>query len=380
MSSKLFLLLSVAFHISCSANRIEIPPQQNFSSTNDAVIKDCPLAQIDSLAPCRVPLSVAHTELEWIAANGSVQTRGDTLVFAVHAPIVREVRVSGGIELPLLRLGNSSIFAGAAYIPFSDGAVISYRIFTDTTRGVSVRFEFRGDRSGERPPRARKLRGSLRMDTVRARSLDESRELISYVPAGVTSDARCDVVYVPDGGLVKQLAPLVDTLVAAGRIKPVVLVGVRAHPQMRAQEYVWGFNNDTTRFVAHEAFFTEDVIPWAEATLPVARARTGRMIWGASNGGAFAIAMGLRHPDLFAKVFASSPVFELIPKTDRKMLPLFYIAAGTFEGTSRDRAFGLKRVLADLGANVHFDEIAGGHDEVVWIEWMARMLVGNGGS
>ena len=374
-SPKLLLLLFALFVLAaCSTNRIEISAEK-FSSTNDAGLRNCPLGQIDSLAACRVAVTRSHTDLAWLANNGSVQANGDTLTFAVNAPTAKEVRVSGGVELPLTRVGNSSIFAGSLHVPFLDYAVISYRIFTDTTQALPLRFEFRGDETGVRPARARKLRGNIRADTLFSPSLNEHREVITYVPPASATNGKYDIVYMPDGGLVKQLALLIDTMIVTGKMKPVALVGVRASPQMRSHEYVFGFNNDTTRFIAHEQFFIRDVMAWAEKTLPVATDRDHRFIWGASNGGAFAVAMGLRHPELFSRVFASSPVFELVPASAEANLPRFYLAAGTFEGTSRDRALGLTRALADRNALAEFTELVGGHDEVLWIEWLARALV-----
>ena len=367
MSSKFLLLLPAAILTSCSANRIEISPQPLFSSETEARVRDCPLAAIDSLAPCRINTPVVKMP--------GVHVSGDTLTFAVSAPGANEVRITGGIELPLDRVGDSDIFAASIRVPKIHRAVIGYRIFTDSTKGSPPRFEFRGDSTGCRPLRARQLRGSLRFDTLFAQPLGERRELISYLPAVKPANGRYDVVYVPDGGLVKQLAPLLDTLIAMHRLRPIALVGVRASQQFRANEYVWGFKNDSARFAAHEKFFVEHVINWAEKTLSVSNQRVGRMIWGASNGGAFAVAMGLRHPNLFSHVFAASPVFELLPIAVRSPLPVFHIAAGTFEGTSRDRAIGLAAVLGDQGARSFLDEFTGGHDEVQWLEWVVRVLL-----
>ena len=367
MSSKFLLVFPVAILISCNANRIQISPPQLFSSGADARVRDCPLLAIDSLAPCRVTTPVVKTP--------GVRTSGDTLTFAVSAPTAHEVRITGGIELPLDRVGGSDIFAAAIRVPNLHRAIIGYRIFTDSTRGIPPRFEFRGDSSGCRPQRARQLRGSLRFDTLFAQSLGERRELISYIPPHKSTNGRYDVVYVPDGGLVKQLAPLLDTLIATHKLRPIVLVGVRASQQFRANEYVWGFKNDSIRFLAHEQFFIQHVLSWAEKTLFVSNERVGRMIWGASNGGAFAVAMGLRHPSLFSHVFAASPVFELLPNAVRSPLPAFHISAGTFEGTSRDRAVGLATVLGDMGARSFLDAFIGGHDEVQWLEWVTRVLL-----
>ena len=378
MLSRSLALVFVCVWAGCARSIAPTIPDLTFSSTNDATMHDCPLRLIDSLVPCRVPLARGLPELERIAAtNSKLSARGDTLTFAVIAPGAATVRISGGVELPLTRLPNSEIFAASIRVPRAAEALLSYRVFTDLTRGLPLRFEYRGEQAAARPPRAQKLLGRIRIDTLASSELQERREIISYVPPITDAQMRYPVVYLPDGGLVKQIAPILDTLITTGQLRPVVLVGVRAAPgALRARDYVLGFDEDSARFRAHERFFVNDVVNWAEKNLPITTDRAGRILWGASNGGALVIALGLRHPDRFARVLASSPVFEKVPTPERGVsLPVFQIAAGTFEGTSRDRAFGLIQVLRDLNAEATFHELVAGHDELVWIEWLTSLLV-----
>ena len=102
------------------------------------------------------------------------------------------------------------------------------------------------------------------------------------------------------------VARLSEALEDAG-VLSTMIVGVHGRPDDngRLHEYVPGF--DAERFAAHEEFFVDHVGRWVAfcfaVTLPADR--TG--VWGASLGAELAVALGLRHPDVYGAVFAASP-------------------------------------------------------------------------
>ena len=58
---------------------------------------------------------------------------------------------------------------------------------------------------------------------------------------------------------------------------------------------------------AAESYLTLDVIPTIDAVLHTRTAKEARGVMGNSSGGYCALALGLRHPDLFARIVALSP-------------------------------------------------------------------------
>lgn len=58
------------------------------------------------------------------------------------------------------------------------------------------------------------------------------------------------------------------------------------------------------RFAAHESFFVDDVRQWVQTRFGVALAAEHTGVWGASLGGELALAMGLRHPDVYGAVLS----------------------------------------------------------------------------
>ena len=74
---------------------------------------------------------------------------------------------------------------------------------------------------------------------------------------------------------------------------------------LRLQEYSPVF--DAERFAAHERFFVEDVGRWARSRFGVALPAERTAVFGVSAGGELALALGLRHPDVYGAVFFGSP-------------------------------------------------------------------------
>ena len=95
-------------------------------------------------------------------------------------------------------------------------------------------------------------------------------------------------------------------LEAAG-VPPTMIVGVHglADETLRLYEYSPVFDAD--RFAAHERFFIDDVRRWALSRFGVALPTERTAVFGASAGGELALALGLRHPDVYGAVFCGSP-------------------------------------------------------------------------
>src|SRR5262249_43187926 len=67
------------------------------------------------------------------------------------------------------------------------------------------------------------------------------------------------------------------------------------------------FAFDAERFAAHERFFVEEVRQWARARFDVALPGERTAVFGVSASGELALAMGMRHPEIYGAVFCASP-------------------------------------------------------------------------
>lgn len=94
----------------------------------------------------------------------------------------------------------------------------------------------------------------------------------------------------------------------AANLPPTMIVGAHRTNEdemARLREYSAGF--DPERFAAHERFLVHDVGEWVRLRFDVLLPAGRTLVSGVSASAEFALAMGLRHPDLFGIVFAASP-------------------------------------------------------------------------
>ena len=197
---------------------------------------------------------------------------------------------------------------------------------------------------------------------------DGGRPVTVYVPP----DPAEAIVFAADGGW--HASRLSEALVAANA-RPTMIVGVHGRPETdgRLQEYVLGF--DAARFAAHEAFFVDDVRRWVAACFGVALPveRTG--VWGASLGGELALAMGLRHPDVFGAALAASPGGGFRPPAVLPSpLPRAYLVAGRQEPFFLDNATRWADALREAGADVVMEQRDGEHGGDFWGEEFPLMV------
>jgi enterochelin esterase-like enzyme len=211
------------------------------------------------------------------------------------------------------------------------------------------------------PPNAREL-------VTDALDYDEGRHVTVYVPP----DPVEAVVFAADGAW--HINRLNEALESAGSLSTMV-VGVHgpADDEGRLHEYVPGF--DAERFEAHESFFVDDVGRWVEARFGVSLPPERTGVWGASLGGELALAMGLRHPDLYGAVFSASPgAGYQPPEVLPSLLPRVYLVAGTQEQFFLDNASRWADALHSAGAEVVMMERDGDHGGEFWGEEFPLMV------
>jgi len=196
---------------------------------------------------------------------------------------------------------------------------------------------------------------------------DHGRSVTVHLPAG-TAEV---VVFAADGQGVPGWAAALE---AAGG-PPTALVGVhgRTDDMERIHEYSPGF--DPPRFAAHEAFFVDGVRRWARqrfgVDLPVARTA----VFGASAGGELALAVGLRHPDVYGTILCGSPGGGYQPPAELPgPIPRTYLVAGTGEPFFLANATRWADSLRAAGAEVVLRERDGDHDPALWQAELPRMV------
>lgn len=196
---------------------------------------------------------------------------------------------------------------------------------------------------------------------------DGGRRVTVYMP----SDPPEAVVFAGDGQLISQWGETLE----ASEVPSTMIVGVHrlADETLRLHEYSPGF--DPERFTAHERFFIEDVREWARSRFGVALPAHRAAVFGVSAGGELALAIGLRHPDVYGAIFCASPGGGYRPPgLMPSLLPRAYLVAGTQEPFFLKNATRWANALRNAGADVLMTERVGSHGGAFWREEFPLMV------
>jgi len=196
---------------------------------------------------------------------------------------------------------------------------------------------------------------------------DGGRQVTVYVPPAPPEA----ILFAADGQNISKWGPLLEK---AG-VPSTMVVGVHGltDEMLRLHEYSPGF--EPRRFAAHEKFFIEDVCQWTKSRFGVALPPERTAVFGVSAGGELALALGLRHPDVYGAVLCASPGGAYRPPGDlRSPLPRTYLVAGTEEPFFLENARRWADALHGAHADVVMKERTGSHGGVFWREEFPLMV------
>jgi enterochelin esterase-like enzyme len=196
---------------------------------------------------------------------------------------------------------------------------------------------------------------------------DGGRPVTAYVPPEPATAA----VFAGDGQLIPQWA---EALEAAGG-PPTLIVGAHrlADEMARLHEYSPGFDQD--RFAAHEEFLVGDVRRWAGSRFGVALPADRTAVFGVSAGAELALALGLRHPDVYGAILCASPGAGYRPPAPMPSpLPRAYLVAGRQEPFFLENATRWADALRSAGADVTATERDGTHGGAFWRQEFPLMV------
>ncbi len=176
---------------------------------------------------------------------------------------------------------------------------------------------------------------------------------------------------------------ILDNLLAAGKIKPMVVVMPQGYGDMSFVENGFDIWRDPVPVEHNTQLFmrmlTEEIMPLAEGAYRISREREGRAITGLSMGGLEALDTGLHNTDKFAWIGGfSSAVHNLdyehqLAGLDAKTadVKLLWIACGTGDGLI-DANRKLAAFLKAKGMPVTQVETPGLHVWTVWRDNLAH--------
>ena len=196
---------------------------------------------------------------------------------------------------------------------------------------------------------------------------DGGRQVTAYVPP----DPPEAVVFAGDGQLLAQWGEILE----AADVPSTLIVGVHraADETLRLQEYSPRFEPE--RFAAHEKFFVMDVRRWTQSRFGVELPAGRTAVLGVSAGGELALALSLRHPDIYGVIFCASPgAGYQPPAVIPSPLPRAYFVAGTLEPFFHENATRWAAALREAGADVVMTERIGSHGGPFWRQELPSMV------
>lgn len=222
--------------------------------------------------------------------------------------------------------------------------------------------------------------------------MDKERRAWVYTPPGYMTEGEAyPLLLLLDGSMYTTDVPaptIVDNLIAAGRIPPLVAVLVDTPNPERMHELLY-----------HEPlvdFLVKELVAWVHQTYHVTREPARTIVGGVSLSASMAAFAALRHPEVFGNVLCQSAAFHFGPEDDPhaewlasqfatgEKLPLrFYLEAGVLEDAkdlgpkiSLLRANRhMRDVLQAKGYRIHYAEFSGGHEPISWRGTFSDALV-----
>lgn len=234
--------------------------------------------------------------------------------------------------------------------------------------------------------------GKLTVVQYNSKTLGKLREMNVYTPPGYSADKRYPVLYLLHGLGEDyrqwtewcQADNIVDNLVAAGKIHPLIMVfpngdtrltvtdTARASRSGRAD----GFEGYGKPF---EEDLLKDIIPYIDAHYSTLSDAKHRALAGLSMGGGQSLNIGLHHLETFAYVggFSSAPNthqfgnmytdVQFVPDINaaREKLKLLWLGCGTKDGLFRisEKAH---QYLNEIGMPHIWNVDTNGHDNAEW--------------
>jgi predicted alpha/beta superfamily hydrolase len=233
--------------------------------------------------------------------------------------------------------------------------------------------------------------------------LEHDRNVLVWLPAGYdASDSRYPVLYMHDGqnlfepdtaflkGEHWRVGETAAGLIEAGRVVPLIVVGIYNTGEMRLEEYTptadqklgGGLADDYGRMII------EELKPLVDGTYRTHTNRESTGIAGSSLGGLVSLHLAFHHPAVFGRVAALSPsvwwdrkaILKTIRESRSKPNSRVWVDMGTAEGRrGLDDARLLKAALVGLGfadgVDLHYAEYEGAtHTELAWSERVGPML------
>jgi len=215
----------------------------------------------------------------------------------------RVVADVGALNLPMVRVGTSGVYAAVANLSHGAAMTWHYEVGPDRRLGGSQLEVY--ETHPDNRERADVPKGTVKqMPSWQSKIFEGTkRDWWVYVPAQYRGESPAAVMVFQDGAGPKDYVPTVfDNLIAKGDIP--VTVGIFINPGIRADGGAnRSFEYDTLSD-QYARFLLEEILPEVENTVKLRHDAASRAISGASSGGICAFTVAWERPNEFSKVLS----------------------------------------------------------------------------
>jgi predicted alpha/beta superfamily hydrolase len=256
------------------------------------------------------------------------------------------------------------------------------------------------------------LTGDIRMHkSFHSKILNNDRDILVYLPPSYESNKkkRYSVLYLNDGqnlfdgatsfipGQEWRVDETVQTLIAAGQIEPLIVVGIYNTGKDRVNEYTPAEDKKYKmggKADLYGRMLVEELKPFIDTNYQTRKDARHTGLGGSSLGGLVSLYLGLKHSDVFGKLavmspsvwFANKEILREVEAVQKKPHLRIWIDTGTKEGATAEEAQRtvvnarlLKETLLRkgwrLGKDLSYFEAEGAeHNERAWAIRMEPIL------
>lgn len=248
------------------------------------------------------------------------------------------------------------------------------------------------------------LTGDIRVHkSFPSRILNNDRDVLVYLPPGydATKAKRYSVFYMHDGqnlfdgatsfipGQEWRVDETAQSLIAAGKIEPLIIVGINNAGKDRINEYTPA--EDAKYKMGGQAdlygrMLVEELKPFIDSHYLTKRAAKHTALGGSSLGGLASLYLALKHPNVFGRAavvspsvwFANKQIVHYVEALPKKPNVRIWMDMGTREGKDSDgglQAVSDARLLKETlikkgwkaGEDLNYLEVGGAeHNEKAW--------------
>ena len=256
------------------------------------------------------------------------------------------------------------------------------------------------------------LTGNVRLHkSFHSKILNNDRDVIVYLPPDYDAalQKRYPVFYMHDGqnlfdgatsyipGQEWRADEVAQALIAAGKIEPLIIVGVYHAGVERINEYTTVADPKYKaggKADLYGRFLVDELKPFIDATYRTKKDGAHTGLGGSSLGGLVSLYLGLKYPRVFGRLAVSSPsvwwadkhIVHYVDSLPRKPSSRIWVDVGTREGRDAAEAQGtvdgarlLKETLIKkgwkLGKDLKYFEAEGAeHNEKAWAARIGQIL------